>query len=32
MGERFQAMIFVRNMDIVPLPAELLEADQGDRL
>lgn len=32
MGERFQAMIFVRNMDIVPLPAELLESDQGDRL
>ncbi|WP_266180573.1 class I SAM-dependent methyltransferase [Dyella humicola] len=32
MGERFQAMIFVRNMDVVPLPAELLEADQGDRL
>ncbi|WP_430391513.1 class I SAM-dependent methyltransferase [Dyella sp. 20L07] len=32
MGERFQAMLFVRNMDVVPLPAELLEADQGDRL
>ena len=32
MGERFQAMIFVRNMDVVPLPAELLESDQGDRL
>jgi SAM-dependent MidA family methyltransferase len=32
MGERFQAMIFVRDMDLVPLPAELLESDQGDRL
>ncbi|HET6552163.1 MAG TPA: SAM-dependent methyltransferase [Dyella sp.] len=32
MGERFQAMLFARNMDVVPLPAELLEADQGDRL
>jgi SAM-dependent MidA family methyltransferase len=32
MGERFQAMLFVRNMEVVPLPAELLEADQGDRL
>jgi SAM-dependent MidA family methyltransferase len=32
MGERFQAMLFARNMDVVPLPAELLEADQGERL
>nr|WP_114241593.1 SAM-dependent methyltransferase [Dyella sp. C9] len=32
MGERFQAMLFARNMDMVPLPADLLEADQGDRL
>ena len=32
MGERFQAMLFVRNMDVVPLPAALLESDQGDRL
>ena len=32
MGERFQAMVLARGMDVVPLPAELLEADQGDRL
>ncbi|MGO4700857.1 class I SAM-dependent methyltransferase [Dyella sp. 2RAB6] len=32
MGERFQAMLLARGMDVVPLPAELLEADQGDRL
>ncbi|RDI98611.1 class I SAM-dependent methyltransferase [Dyella solisilvae] len=32
MGERFQAMLFARGMDVLPLPAELLEADQGDRL
>ncbi|RAO74791.1 class I SAM-dependent methyltransferase [Dyella jiangningensis] len=32
MGERFQAMLFARNMDVLPLPAELLETDQGDRL
>ncbi|WP_243042889.1 class I SAM-dependent methyltransferase [Dyella sedimenti] len=32
MGERFQAMLFARGMEVVPLPAELLEADQGDRL
>nr|WP_130617348.1 SAM-dependent methyltransferase [Dyella amyloliquefaciens] len=32
MGERFQAMLFARNMEVLPLPAELLEADQGDRL
>jgi SAM-dependent MidA family methyltransferase len=32
MGERFQAMLFARNMEVVPLPADLLESDQGDRL
>lgn len=32
MGERFQAMVLARGMDVVPLPAEMLEADQGDRL
>ncbi|AIF46702.1 class I SAM-dependent methyltransferase [Dyella japonica] len=32
MGERFQVMLFARGMDVLPLPAELLEADQGDRL
>jgi SAM-dependent MidA family methyltransferase len=32
MGERFQAMLFARGMDVVPLPAALLEADQGERL
>ncbi|TBR36685.1 MULTISPECIES: class I SAM-dependent methyltransferase [Dyella] len=32
MGERFQAMVFARGMDVVPLPADLLAADQGDRL
>jgi SAM-dependent MidA family methyltransferase len=32
MGERFQAMLFARGMEMVPLPAELLEADQGERL
>ena len=32
MGERFQAMLFARGMEVVPLPAELLEADQGERL
>ncbi|MBV8156637.1 MAG: SAM-dependent methyltransferase, partial [Dyella sp.] len=32
MGERFQVMLFARNMEVLPLPAELLEADQGDRL
>ncbi|MBT2117438.1 SAM-dependent methyltransferase [Dyella sp. LX-66] len=32
MGERFQAMVLARGMDVVPLPADLLEADQGDRL
>jgi SAM-dependent MidA family methyltransferase len=32
MGERFQAMLFARGMDVLPLPADVLEADQGDRL
>jgi SAM-dependent MidA family methyltransferase len=32
MGERFQVMLFARGMDVLPLPAEVLEADQGDRL
>lgn len=32
MGERFQAMLFARGMDVLPLPADLLEADQGERL
>ncbi|MHA6205017.1 class I SAM-dependent methyltransferase [Dyella soli] len=32
MGERFQAMLFARGMDVVPLPEELLEGDQGERL
>lgn len=32
MGERFQAMLFARNLDVLPLPEALLEADQGDRL
>jgi SAM-dependent MidA family methyltransferase len=32
MGERFQAMLFARGMDSLPLPAELLAADQGGRL
>ncbi|MDE2155907.1 MAG: SAM-dependent methyltransferase [Xanthomonadaceae bacterium] len=32
MGERFQAMLFVRGLDALPLPAELLAADQGGRL
>lgn len=32
MGERFQAMVLARGLDMVPLPADLLEADQGDRL
>jgi len=32
MGERFQVMLFARGMDVLPLPAQLLEADQGDRL
>lgn len=32
MGERFQVMLFARGMDVLPLPADVLEADQGDRL
>lgn len=32
MGESFQAMLFARGIDMLPLPAELLEADQGERL
>ncbi len=32
MGERFQAMLLARGMDSLPLPAELLSADQGMRL
>lgn len=32
MGERFQAMLLARGLDALPLPAELLTADQGGRL
>jgi len=32
MGERFQVMLFARGMDVLPLPADVLEADRGDRL
>jgi SAM-dependent MidA family methyltransferase len=32
MGERFQAMLLARGMEVLPLPAELLAADQGGRL
>jgi SAM-dependent MidA family methyltransferase len=32
MGERFQAMLFARGLDVVPLPADVLLADQGGRL
>ncbi|NUR23132.1 SAM-dependent methyltransferase [Frateuria sp.] len=32
MGERFQAMLFARGLDVLPLDAELLAADQGGRL
>jgi hypothetical protein len=32
MGERFQAMLLARGMDSLPLPAELLSADQARRL
>ena len=32
MGERFQAMLLARGFDVLPLPAELLAADQGSRL
>jgi SAM-dependent MidA family methyltransferase len=32
MGERFQAMLLARGLQALPLPAELLAADQGGRL
>jgi SAM-dependent MidA family methyltransferase len=32
MGERFQAMLFARGLTVLPVPEELLAADQGDRL
>jgi SAM-dependent MidA family methyltransferase len=32
MGERFQAMLLARGLEALPLPAELLAADQGGRL
>lgn len=32
MGERFQAMLLARGMSALPLPVELLAADQGERL
>jgi SAM-dependent MidA family methyltransferase len=32
MGERFQAMLFARGLGVLPVPEELLAADQGDRL
>ena len=32
MGERFQAMLLARGLEGLPLPAELLAADQGGRL
>jgi SAM-dependent MidA family methyltransferase len=32
MGERFQAMLLARGLSALPLPAELLAADQGGRL
>ncbi len=32
MGERFQAMLLARGLDVLPLPAELLAEDQGGRL
>ena len=32
MGERFQAMMFARGLSVLPVPEELLAADQGDRL
>lgn len=32
MGERFQAMLLARGLDVLPLAAELLAADQGGRL
>jgi SAM-dependent MidA family methyltransferase len=32
MGERFQAMLLARGLSVLPVPEELLAADQGDRL
>jgi SAM-dependent MidA family methyltransferase len=32
MGERFQAMLFARGLEVLPLDAGLLAADQGGRL
>ncbi|WP_329741699.1 class I SAM-dependent methyltransferase [Dyella sp. A6] len=32
MGERFQAMLLARGLDVLPLSTELLAADQGGRL
>jgi SAM-dependent MidA family methyltransferase len=32
MGERFQAALFAKGLPALPLPADLLEADQGARL
>jgi SAM-dependent MidA family methyltransferase len=32
MGERFQAMLLARGLDAVPLAADLMTADQGERL
>jgi SAM-dependent MidA family methyltransferase len=32
MGERFQAMLFARGLPVLPVPAELLASDQGERL
>ncbi|HEY8587316.1 MAG TPA: SAM-dependent methyltransferase [Rhodanobacter sp.] len=32
MGERFQAMLLARGLDVLPLSADLLAADQGARL
>ncbi|HEV2539980.1 MAG TPA: SAM-dependent methyltransferase [Frateuria sp.] len=32
MGERFQAMLFARGLEVLPLAAELLAADRGGRL
>jgi SAM-dependent MidA family methyltransferase len=32
MGERFQAMLLARGLDVLALPAELMASDQGGRL
>jgi SAM-dependent MidA family methyltransferase len=32
MGERFQAMLFAKGLSALPLPADMLAADQGGRL